>query len=154
MADAYLCFRLSNGAPIGLLPEAPEKEREEGNAVEYITDAYGVKTLGRPKGGSVKTYRVKKLADGEHKGKFGVFDAADGDAMMGLAEIEGFSERYFNDSYGAGTLGPKGRAYKEALKRHTENLKCSERDAEVNFVCTDEGVRLYEAFRSERMGER
>lgn len=36
-------------------------------------------------GGKVKTYKVKKLADGEHKGKHGVFD--DGE-MMGLAEVE------------------------------------------------------------------
>jgi len=33
---------------------------------------------------SMKNLKVKKLADGEHKGKFGVFDA---DEMVGLAEL-------------------------------------------------------------------
>lgn len=41
-------------------------------------------TAGKEKG--MKKYKVKKLADGEHKGKHGVFD--DGGDMVGLAEIE------------------------------------------------------------------
>jgi hypothetical protein len=94
MADVYLCFRIADGAPIGLLSEAPEEERTGGNAMQYLTEVYSV-------------------------------DA----------------------------LGPRARAYGDALKQFAQKLTLSERDAEANFIRTDEGLRLYEAFRRERLSE-
>lgn len=58
-------------------------ELMDSSAVHIPGNISGPQSAG--KGGKVKTYKVKKLADGEHKGKHGVFD---GDTMMGLGEIE------------------------------------------------------------------
>ncbi|MGH9378173.1 MAG: hypothetical protein ACRD1I_05180 [Terriglobia bacterium] len=68
-------------------------------------------------------------------------------------QAKGSTMEYFSEVYGIRRLGRRGCAYKEALARYADNLMLSERAAELRFVHTDEGLRLYEAFRTERMAE-
>lgn len=56
----------------------------DAQSVHVDSNLSSAATAGKEK--SMKKYKVKKLADGEHKGKHGIFD--DGGEMVGLAEIE------------------------------------------------------------------
>ncbi|HLI03855.1 MAG TPA: phage protease [Terriglobia bacterium] len=63
----------------------PEFQLMDSNIVHVPGNISSPQSAG--KGGKVKTYKVKKLADGEHKGKYAVFEA-DGGEPLGLAEVE------------------------------------------------------------------
>jgi hypothetical protein len=106
----------------------------------------------------MKTFKVKKLTEGEHAGKHALFD---GDEMVGFAELPvGYQPKDNTESarqdalctesmMGFGVHGSAGSRLRDSIKARMAETGESQACAEANFIHTNEGRTLWEAARQE-----
>ena len=100
----------------------------------------------------MKTFEIRQVAEGEHRGKFGIFEGAQFVGLVRPRYDADFMRSNEMLSAGERSKSPARRKLAKLIRERMENFSETFALAEINLIRTDEGLALWEEARKQELG--